>query len=59
MNESLSLMRSLAAPTNALEQGLNLHLLLGPYLDGAPACIAEIGDQTSLSKLSSMKSLLF
>ena len=42
--ESLSLMReawvrSSAAPTKALEQGLNLHLLLGPYLDGAPACL--------------------
>ena len=27
-----------ATPTKALEQGLNLYLLLGPYLDGAPAC---------------------
>ena len=44
MVESLSLMReawvrSSAAPTKALEQVLNLHLLLGPYLDGAPACL--------------------
>ena len=30
--------QSSAAPTKALEQGLNLYLLLGPYLDGAPAC---------------------
>ena len=40
MIESMPLMReawvqSLAAPTKA--QGLNLHLLLGPYFDGAPA----------------------
>ena len=40
--ESLPVMReawvqSCAAPTKALEQGLHLYLLLGPYLDGAPA----------------------
>ena len=45
--ESLSLMReawvqSSAAPTKALEQGLNLYLLLRPYLDGAPACLNRI-----------------
>ena len=30
-----------ATPTKALEQGLNLCLLLGPYLDGATACYVE------------------
>ena len=40
MAESLSLIReawvqSSAAPTKALEQSLNLYLLLGPYLNGA------------------------
>ena len=47
MDKSLSLKReawvqSSAAPTKALEQGLNLYLLLGPYLDGAPACLNRI-----------------
>ena len=47
MDKSLSLMQeawvqSSAAPTKALEQSLNLYLLLGPYLDGAPACLNRI-----------------
>ena len=32
----------LATPTEALEKGLNLYLLLGPYLDGAPACYSKL-----------------
>ena len=42
--ESLSLMReawvqSWATTTQVLEQGPDLSLDLGPYLDGAPACL--------------------
>ena len=47
MDKSLSLLReawdqSLVTPTKALIKGLNLYLLLGPYLDGAPACLNGI-----------------
>ena len=31
--------QSSVTPTKAVEQGFNLYLLLGPYLDGAPACL--------------------
>ena len=44
MDEPLSLMReawvkSMATPTKALEQGLDLYLLPGPHLNGALVCL--------------------